>query len=216
MRDEVLKDHLLDVAVLGVDGRDRFKRGDSILGALTDPDEDPGREWDPELSGESDRLEASGRVLRRGALVDDQARVRRLKHQALRGGHLPEAEKVLAGQHPEIGMREHAPLDRALARPDHIRGEVLMSPVPESLGDDRVDLGPLPGEDQELFAVPPDRLIEPALDLTGVVDVRLVCREGAVLAVALARSRQRKGVVARERDPAHRRANLAKWGCRPV
>src|SRR5205807_3518828 len=68
-----------------------------------------------------------------------------------------------------------------------------------------VYLGPLAGEDEQLLAVVPQRLVEPLLDLIGRVDVGPVGGEGAVLAVALAGARERQRVVARESDPTHTR-----------
>ena len=78
-----------------------------------------------------------------------------------------------------------------------------MAPLGELGGDRRVDLGPLAGEDEELLGVAALRLVETPLDLVRSVDVRLVRREGAVLAVALAGAREGERVVPREGDPAH-------------
>ena len=50
VRHEVLEDHLLDVAVAGVDLGERLQRGDPLLLGLADPDQDPARERDPELA----------------------------------------------------------------------------------------------------------------------------------------------------------------------
>ena len=44
-------------------------------------------------------------------------------------------------------------LERPLAGPDDVGGEVLVAPLGEPLGDLRVDLGPLAGEDQQLLGV---------------------------------------------------------------
>ena len=50
VRDEVLEDHLLDVPVLARELGDRVERGEALRLCLADPDEDPGRERDPQLS----------------------------------------------------------------------------------------------------------------------------------------------------------------------
>src|SRR5262249_16946382 len=94
-------------------------------------------------------------------------------------------------------------LERPFAGPDHIGGEVLVPPGREPFGDDGVDLRPLTGEDEELLGVAFDRFVEDPFDVDRRVDVRLVRGEGAVLAVALAGPRQRKGEVAGESDPLH-------------
>ena len=67
--DEVLEDHLLDVAVALVDLGQRLERGDPLLLGLADPDEDPARERDPQLAGRLDRLAAA----RAGCLVGEPA-----------------------------------------------------------------------------------------------------------------------------------------------
>ncbi len=88
VRHEVLDDDLLQVAELGVHGGQRVERGKTIITALADADQNPAGERDPQLAGRPDRVQALGRMLGRGALVRDQIGVHRLKHQALRGGHL--------------------------------------------------------------------------------------------------------------------------------
>ena len=141
-----------------------------------------------ELAGGFDRRQAPGRVLGRGAGVDGlhQALGDRLEHQALGGGDLAQAGEVLALEDAEVGVREHAALQRPLAGPDDVGGEVLVAPLGQAGGDLGVDLGPLPGEDEELLGVAFQRLVEAPLDLSRRVDVRPVGGEGAVLAVALA------------------------------
>ena len=65
VRDEVLQDHLLQMSVIGVDGGERLERGDALVLALADADEDPARERDPQLAGGTNRLQPALRVLRR-------------------------------------------------------------------------------------------------------------------------------------------------------
>src|SRR5215217_5275002 len=64
-------------------------------------------------------------------------------------------------------------------------------------------LGLLAGQHEQLLGTTARGVVEDALDLGGAVEVRPVGREGAVLAVAAARPRQRERVVPRERDAAH-------------
>ena len=165
------------------------------------------------LSSPASRIVSSlfAGLLGRRALMNDEVRVDRLEHQALRRSHLPEAGQILPRQDAEVRVWQKATLEAALAGPDDVRGEVVVPPLGEPPGDLGIDLGALAGEDQELLGVPADRVVEHALDLIRLVDVRPMGREGAVLAVALARPRQRERVVARERHPAHGRENLAKW-----
>ena len=163
----------------------------------------PRRERDPQLAGGADRLQAHRRVLGRRALVDDEVRVDRLEHQPLRGGDLAQPRQVLAREHAEIGVRQHPALERALAGPDDVGDEVCVAVRGEPLGDHRVDLRHLAGEDEQLLGVSPDRLLEALVDLVRRVEVRLVGGEGAVLAVAATRPRERERVVAGERDALH-------------
>ena len=70
---------------------------------------------------------------RAGCLVGEpawtlhQALGDRLQHQALRGGHLAQAGQVLAREDAEVGVRQQAALERPLAGPDHVGGEVLVA-----------------------------------------------------------------------------------------
>src|SRR5215210_9548060 len=96
MRDEVLEDDLLDMAVLGVARRDRLERVDPLLRALPDSDQDAGRERDLELARETHRLESSLGVLGWRALVHDQVRVGGLEHQSLRRRHLTKPRQIIA------------------------------------------------------------------------------------------------------------------------
>ena len=212
MRDEVLEDHLLDVAVLGLDRRDRLERGDPLLQRLPDADQDPGGEGNPKFAGQPRSSPAASpgawsaspggppgpglidSSIRPWDAVTSRSRARSSRERTPR---------FVWGSRPRSSA--------ALAGPDDVRGEVLVAPLPQSLGNLGIDLGPLAGEDQELLRVPAHRLVQAALDLIRIVDVRPVRREGAVLAVALARPRERERVVARKGHPAHGRENLAKW-----
>ncbi len=148
----------------------------------------------------------SRRVLGRRAGVHrlHQALRDRLEHQPLRGGHLAQPGQVLARSGRRGSCAAGA---RARARARRPRPRRRRSPSwPQDAkprGDLRVDLGPLAGEHEQLLGVSPHRLVEPALDLVGRVEVRPMGREGAVLAVAAAGPRQRERVVAREGDAPH-------------
>src|SRR5207248_8946834 len=104
-------------------------------------------------------------------------------------------------------------LQRPLACPGDVGGEVGVSPGPKALGDDRIDLRAFAGEHEELLGMAANRIVEPALHLVRAVEVRAVGGEGAVLAVAAAGSRQGQRVVAREGDAPHA-VKLARQGPR--
>ena len=137
VRDEVLEDDLLQVAVLGVHGGERLERGDALVLGLADADEDPARERDLQLARGADALEPQLRVLGRRALVGDEVGVDRLEHQPLRGGDLAQAGEVLAAEHAEVRVRQQAALERPLADPDDVGGEVGVAELGELRGDAR-------------------------------------------------------------------------------
>ena len=218
VRHEVLQDHLLEVAVLAVDLRERIESGHALLGRLSDADQDAARERDAQLAGRPDRVEPRGRVLRRRSLVDDEVGVDRLQHQPLRRGHLTQARQLLARAHADVRVREHAALERALAGPGHVGDEVVVAVLGQARRHLGVDLGLLAGQHEQLLGAAPRGVVEQPLDLVRRVQVRAVCGERAVLAVALARPRQRQREVARKRDPSHRPqcTEAGGWASRPA
>jgi hypothetical protein len=119
----------------------------------------------------------------------------RLQHQAHRGVHLAQSHKLIAVEHAEVRVREHAALERALAGPDHVRGEVCVAVPGEPFRHLWVDVGLLTREHQQLLASTPGSVVQEPLDLLGRVEVRPVRGERAVLAVAAARTRERQCVV---------------------
>ena len=102
VRDEVLQDDLLQVAVLGVHRGERLERRDALVLGLADPDEDPAREGNPQLAGRADRGQAPLGVLRRRPLVSDEAGVDGLEHEPLRGGHLAQPGEVGGSSTPRF------------------------------------------------------------------------------------------------------------------
>ena len=197
VRDEVLQDDLLQVAEAG----ERLERGHPVGLALPDPDEDAARERDPQVLRVADRLQAQRRVLRRRALVRDEVVAQRFEHQPLRGRDLAQPRQVAARQGTEVRVREHATLQRALAAPDDVGDEVLEPELCEPLAHARVMARIVAREDQQLLDVATRGAFEQRLDLVGRVEVRLVRRERAVLAMRDARPRKGQRDVAREGDP---------------
>ncbi len=200
--DEVLQDHLLQMAVLGVNRGQRAQRLDPVGLGLADADEDAAGERDPQLAGGADRVQPPRRVLGRRALVRDQIRPDRLQHQSLRGGHLAQPREVLATERAEVGVRQDAALERPFAGPDDVGDEIRVAELVQPLADARVVIGRLAGQDQQLLDVAPRGAVEQRLHLGGRVQVGLMGGERAVLAVRAARPGERECGVARERDPA--------------
>ena len=87
-------------------------------------------------------------------------------------------------------MWQQAALERALARPHDVGGEVLVAVLGQARGDARVDLGLLAGQHEQLLDLALGRAVEDLQHLLRRVQMRLVSGERAVLAVAATRARQ--------------------------
>jgi hypothetical protein len=196
VRHEVLEDHLLQVAVLRMHRGERLQSGDPLLRRLADPHEDPARERDPQLAGRPDRVEPARRVLRRRALMRDQVGVHRFEHQPLRRRDLAQPRKVLARRDADVRVRQHPAVECALARPGDVRGEVGVAIGIKPARHLVVHLRLLAGQHEQLLHVAAGGVVQHPLDVVRRVQVRPVRRERAVLAVALARPRQRQREVA--------------------
>ena len=94
---EVLDDHLLDVAVTAVRSCDRFERVDPVLAGLADADEDAAGERDLQLTGRFEGGEPTGRLFVGSAAVAGQVPVERLEHHPLAGAVGPQRGQVRRG-----------------------------------------------------------------------------------------------------------------------
>ena len=207
VRDEVLEDDLLDVSVPG----ERLQRRHPVFLGLPDADQDPARERDLQVAGGPDRLQSDLRVLGRRALVGDEVRVRGLEHQALGRGHRAQPGEVGRGQHAEVRVRQQPAVERFLAGPRHVGDEVLEPECFQAVLHRRR----LAGEHEQLLDAAARGAVDQPLDLLRLMQVGLVRRERAVLAMAAARARQRERDVAREGDPAHASATIPGCDFRP-
>ncbi len=100
-------------------------------------------------------------MLGRRPLVRGEVGVHRLEHQPLRSGHGPQPLQVVSVEHAEVGVRQQASFERALADPDDVRGEVVVAELSQLRGDPRVVFRALAGQDQQLLdAVLGDRVVE--------------------------------------------------------
>ncbi len=172
---------------------------------LADADEDAAREGDLQLAGRADRLHAPRRVLGGRTRMHrlHQPLGDRLEHQSLRGGDLSQPRQILAREHTEVGVRQQAPLERPLAGPDHVGGEVLVAVLGAACAaTSGLTSGFSPVRTSSSLTwrlAAPSRISSTS---SGRVQMRRVRGEGAVLAVALAGPRQRQRQVARESDAA--------------
>ena len=133
-----------------------------------------------------------------------QALGHRLEHQAHRRVHLAQPLEVRAVEHAEVRVRQQPALERPLAGPDHVGGEVLVAVLaPAAARPRRSTSGISPVSTSS--SLQPRRAASSSMRSTssGACRCGAVRRERAVLAVAAARARQRQRVVAREGDASH-------------
>jgi hypothetical protein len=115
LRNEVLDDHLLHVAISGMRGGNRLQGRDTVITGFADPDEDARGEGDRELAGRVQRREAPLRILVWSASVGGQVGVERLDHHSLARGHGPKPPQVVAAEGSGVdvgqqaGLLEHCP-----------------------------------------------------------------------------------------------------------
>ena len=170
---------------------------------LADADEDPARERDPQLAGRADRLQPRARGAWSASPGGRRGRGDRLEHQPLRGGDLAQAREVVArpGRRGSCAAAGRAPAPAR--RPRRRRRRSPSKPqLGEPLAHARVIVGRSPVRTSSSLTRRRAASSSSAVDLVGLVQVRAVRRERAVLAEAPARPRERQRDVAREGDAA--------------
>jgi hypothetical protein len=211
MRHDVLQDHLLQVAELGVDRGEHLQRLDALLLGLADADEHAGGERDAQLSGDPHHLQARRGLLRRRPLVDDEPGNRRLEHESLRRVDLAQPGDRLARQDAEVGVGEDAALERALAHPHDIVDEVRETKLGQACLDARMSVRRLAGEHEQFLDPAALGVVEELEHLVRVVEMWLMGGELAVLAVAAARAGERQRDVSRVCDAARQGEPFGYW-----
>ncbi len=114
LRQEVLHDHLLHVAVTGMRCGDRFEPGELVGPAVTDADEDAGGERDAQLAGGFERGEATLGGLVGSVAVRFEVGVDRLDHHPLARAERADLGQFVEVQRAGVGVRQ---ADRSLAAP---------------------------------------------------------------------------------------------------
>ena len=113
LRQEVLHDHLLEVAPLPVRGGQQHQRLDAVASGLPDAHEDPAREGDAQLPGCAEGVDAALGLLVGRTAVALEVVAQRLEHHPLRGGDPPEQRELIGVQRAgvrvgqEPGLVEH-------------------------------------------------------------------------------------------------------------
>ena len=106
LREEVLDDHLLDVAVTFVAGGDRLEGGDPVRPVLADPDQDPGGERNRQVSCRLQGGQPAGRRFVRRTAVSRQVVPQRLDHHALAGRYPPQLLQLFRKKGAGVGVRQ--------------------------------------------------------------------------------------------------------------
>ena len=204
---EVLDDHLLDVAVPFVGGGDGLQGGGAVGPGLADADQDPRGERDAQPAGRLEGVEPASRRLVRGAAVGLEIPAQRLDHHPLAGRHRAQGGQLVGEERPGVGVGQQAGLfhDQAAHGDQVVDGggvPVLGQPRPRhrvallrplAQGEERfvaADLGPPPGHVEHLVG-----------RHVGRVDPGRGLGERAVAAAVAAEHRQRDEDLGRESDP---------------
>ncbi len=151
---EVLDDHLLDVAVAPVAGCDRRQGLQAVGACLADADQQAGGEGDPGLPGGFEGAEPPGRGLVGRGAVGGQVRVERLDHHPLAGRDLAQPGQGLAVEGACVGMGQEAGLlQHRLARGRQVVDGRRVTVALEPSACHRIPiLGSLPESEESLMA----------------------------------------------------------------
>ena len=112
---EVLDDHLLDVAVAPVAGGDGLEGVQPVGPGLADAHQEAGGEGDAGASGGLQGGQPAGRGLVGGRAVGGQIRVERLDHHPLAGRDRAEAEQIVGSRAPALAWGS-SPVSSTTAR----------------------------------------------------------------------------------------------------
>ena len=105
LRQEVLDDHLLNVAMASVRGRDRLQSRELIGPGVADAHENAGGERDLQLAGSFERRQAAlGRLVGR-ATMGLEVRIDRLDHHPLTRAERPDACELVCRECAGVGVR---------------------------------------------------------------------------------------------------------------
>ena len=136
---EVLDDHLLDVAVPGMAGGDGLQGVEAVLTGLADADEEAGGERDAEHASGIQCGEASGGDLVRSGTVGVEVAVGGLDHHPLTRRHRAQGGELVSGEGAGVGMGEETGLlEHGRARRHQVLDRRGVAVVGEPFGGRRV------------------------------------------------------------------------------
>ena len=197
LRQEVLDDHFLDVAVALVACCDRFERLDTVGPVLADADQDSRRVGDLQLAGPLERLESTGRHLVGSAAVGIEIAAQGLEHHSLARGNGAEELEFLGVHRTGVAVGEQARLvEHELRHCGDIVDRGVVAMAVEPVTGDRVAEFRLFPEGEERFmathlgALTGDREYVVGLEV-GRVETSGRLRERAVAALVAAQHGQR-------------------------
>ena len=137
--------------------------------------------------------------------MHDEVGVDRLEHQPLRRRHLAQPRQLRRAMQTPTFVCGSIPRSSARSQAQATYDDEVVVPVlgAAARATSGFTSGFSPVSTSSSFTPRRGGVVEHPLDLVRRVEVRPVCRERAVLAVALARPRQRQREVPRKGDPAH-------------
>jgi hypothetical protein len=197
LREEVLHNHFLHVAVAAMAVGNCFEAGKLIGARVTDPDEDAGGERNLQFARSLKSGKAARRHLVRRATVCFEVGVDRFDHHPLARAERSQLFKFGFGQRSAVGVREEAGFgeDQLRHLSDVVHGGVVTAFAKPVAGDFVAVFRPLPQRKQRFVTALPSALLGDLQDVFGV-EIQLLyprrwLRERAVPARIVAQESER-------------------------
>ena len=207
LRQEVLDDHLLHVAVATMRGGDDLERLDAVVSVLPDPDEDPRGERDGQLPCPLEGVEATLRCLVGRTAVAVEIGAQGLDHHPLGWGDRSQRGQLVPIEGPGVGVGEQPGLveDQSGHGREVVDGRPVAVLVEPLSGDRVAQLGPLTEGEEGLVTTDACPGSSDGEHLIGRevrgAEARRWLGEGAVPALVPAEHREGDEHLGRVRDP---------------
>ncbi len=207
LRQEVLDDHFLHVAVAGVGVGDGLECLDAVGFGFADPDENAGGEGDAELAGRLERRQTAGRDLVGGVRVSGEVGPQRFDHHALARRDRAEPGELVGVERAGVGVGEEAGfVEHQLAHRHQVLHRRGVSPFAQPGRGLRIaEFGTLAEREERLVAAGAGATLGDPQHLgrfeEGGVEPGRRLGEGAVAALVAAQHGERDEHLGRERHP---------------